>query len=85
MPYEVIIYTKQHCPYCLRAKELLVSKSIKFEEISIDNSPEKREEMIEKSHKQTVPQVFINGNPVGGCDDLFALNDSGALNHLQGV
>ena len=85
MSCEVIIYTKQYCPYCIRAKELLVSKSIKFEEISIDDCPEKKYEMIEKSHRKTVPQIFINGKPVGGCDDLFVLNDSGALNHLQGV
>ena len=77
-----IIYTKQHCPYCIRAKDLLASKKIHFTEIKIDDSPEKRADMIEKSQRTTVPQIFINGTPIGGCDDLFALNDAGALNNL---
>ncbi len=85
MSNEVIIYTKQHCPYCVRALDLLGSKKIQFTEIKIDLAPEKREEMIERSQRKTVPQIFINGKPVGGCDDLFALNETGALNHLQGV
>ena len=85
MSNEVVIYTKKHCPYCVRAIALLTSKGIYFTEISIDDSPTKRDEMIEKSQRKTVPQVFINGKPVGGCDDLFALNDTGALDHLKGV
>ena len=85
MSDSVLIYTKQHCPYCIRAKELLASKNIHFIEIMIDNSPLKREEMIEKSQRKTVPQIFINDQSIGGCDDLFALNDAGALNNLQGI
>lgn len=77
----VIIYTKSHCPYCDKAKLLLKQKNIAFTEISIDNDPEKQEEMIEKSQRRTVPQIFINGKSIGGCDDLYALNAAGQLHN----
>ena len=70
---EVIIYSTEYCPYCIKAKELLNRKNIPFTEIRVDLQPELREEMITKSGRKTVPQIFINGQPIGGCDDLYAL------------
>lgn len=70
---EVIIYTKTTCPYCIRAKQLLKQQQLSYQEIKIDEHPEKRAEMIEKSNgRTTVPQIFINGEHRGGCDDLHA-------------
>lgn len=79
---EVLIYTKGYCPYCIRAKALLEQKKVAFHEIRIDEHPELRDEMISKSGGHTVPQIFINGQPIGGCDDLHALDEQGTLNQL---
>lgn len=79
---QVIIYTKAYCPYCTRAKELLNEKQQIFTEIKIDLQPEFREEMMLKSGRRTVPQIFINGQSIGGCDDLYALEHQGKLNQL---
>ncbi len=75
----VTIYTKSTCPFCIRAKGLLHELHINFKEISIDDNPSLREEMIDKSKRTTVPQIFIDDVSVGGCDDLFALHASGKL------
>ena len=79
---QVIMYTKAYCPYCTKAKELLNKKQVLFTEIRVDLQPELREEMITKSGRHTVPQIFINGQAIGGCDDLYALEDQGKLNQL---
>lgn len=79
---EIIIYTTSYCPYCIRAKDLLNRKKAPFTEISIDSQPELREEMINKSGRHTVPQIFINGQHIGGCDDLHALEAQGTLDPL---
>lgn len=79
---EIIIYTKNYCPYCVKAKELLQQKKSSFTEIRIDLQPELREEMIAQSGRHTVPQIFINGHHVGGCDDLYALEAQGKLDQL---
>ena len=79
---EVIMYSTIYCPYCVRARELLTSKNIPFTEIRIDEHPEKRAEMIEKSNRHTVPQIFINGRSIGGCNDMFALEANGQLDEL---
>lgn len=79
---KVILYTKGHCPYCKMAKELLNARNIKFEEISIENDDAVREEMIRLSNRRTVPQIFINDQPIGGYDDLAALAKSGKLDGL---
>lgn len=76
------IYTKATCPFCHRAKALLQSKGAQFNEIAIDNDPKKREEMIERSGRTTVPQIFIGGQHIGGCDDLHALDAKGGLDPL---
>ncbi|OMQ20142.1 glutaredoxin 3 [Serratia oryzae] len=73
------IYTKATCPFCHRAKALLNSKGAAFNEIAIDGDNVKREEMIARSGRTTVPQIFIGGQHVGGCDDLHALDARGGL------
>ncbi|AOW51245.1 TPA: glutaredoxin 3 [Legionella pneumophila subsp. pneumophila] len=79
---EVILYTTGYCPYCIKAKELLDRKKVIYTEIRVDLKPELREEMIQKSGRRTVPQIFINGQAIGGCDDLYALEAQGTLNEL---
>lgn len=76
------IYTKQTCPFCHRAKALLEKKGAAFNEIPIDGDAEKRAGMIERSGRTTVPQVFINGTHIGGCDDLYALEAEQGLDPL---
>ena len=76
------IYTKATCPFCHRAKARLQSTGAQFNEIAIDNDPKKREEMIERSGRTTVPQIFIDGQHIGGCDDLHALDAKGGLDPL---
>lgn len=79
----VTIYTKEYCPYCVRAKALLNQKGVVFHEIKIDAQPELRPEMIAKAGgRSTVPQIFINDQHIGGCDDLHALDAQGRLDAL---
>lgn len=81
---EIIMYVKDYCPYCHRAKALLVdelSQSVKL--IDLVEHPERRDEMVSKSNgRTTVPQIFINGQHIGGCDDLMACYSSGKLKQL---
>ncbi len=80
---EIILYTKNWCPYCASAKRLLTQKGAGFTEIDIERQPEKRAEMIEKvGGRTTVPQIFINGRHIGGSDDLHALHHQGQLDPL---
>ncbi len=79
---QVIIYTSAWCPYCIRAKQLLTSKGINFQEITVDGKLELRAEMEEKAGSDTVPQIWINEQHIGGCDDLFALEQAGKLDPL---
>lgn len=79
----VTIYTRSDCPYCHMAKDLLSRKDVLFEEVDIGRAPGRRAEMIERSGGgMTVPQVFIDGRHVGGCDDLHALDRAGGLDAL---
>lgn len=78
----VTIYTTSTCPFCLRAKQLLDSKQVKYEEISVDNDPALRAEMTRLAGRHTVPQIFIDNQPIGGCDDLYALEAQGRLDTL---
>lgn len=78
----VEIYVKSTCPYCFRASQLLSQKGIKSLEYNIDAGGPKRDEMIQRSGRMTVPQIFIDGKHVGGCDDLFALDRQGQLDAL---
>jgi glutaredoxin 3 len=75
----VVLYGTLICPYCFAAKNLMSQKKIKFEEIRIDGNPELRQEMIAKSGRFTVPQIFINDYHVGGYDDLLEHSKSGKL------
>lgn len=79
---EITIYSTLICPYCNAAKQLLKSKNLKYKEIRIDQNPEERQSMIEKSGRTSVPQIFINGHHVGGFDDLNAASRSGELDKL---
>jgi glutaredoxin 3 len=79
----VTIYTKGWCPYCSAAKKLLDDKGVEFTEIDIEKKPEARGDMIQKAKgRTTVPQIFIGEKHVGGCDDLYALDDRGQLEPL---
>lgn len=79
---EIIIYSKDPCPYCVRAKMLLQKKGVKFREIKITDD-KTREEMIAKSGgRMTVPQIFIGNLHIGGCDDLYELEKNGELDRL---
>ena len=79
---KIEIYTKATCPYCHRAKALLSEKGVAFEELPIYGNAEKREEMIQRSGRTTVPQIFIDAQHIGGCDDLYALDARGGLDPL---
>ena len=79
---DVIIYTTEYCPYCVRAKDILDRKNIKYSEIRVDLNPELREEMMVKSGRHTVPQLFINGQSIGGCYELQVLDSQGKLDQL---
>lgn len=79
---EVTIYTTQWCPYCIRAKQLLQHKKVAYSEIKVDGDLAKRQEMGRLSGGHTVPQIFINDSPIGGCDDLYALERQGKLDEL---
>jgi glutaredoxin 3 len=78
----VQMYSKSWCPYCERARRLLAHKGVSFEEIDIEVHPERREEMIRRSGRRTVPQIFIGERHIGGSDDLFMLDAVGALDRL---
>lgn len=83
---KVIVYSKVTCPYCHKAKALLSSKNVPFEEILIDQRPEERDKMLKLAGgRTTVPQIFINEHHVGGCDDLFALEKEGKLDPLLNI
>ena len=77
------IYTTRFCPFCVRAKQLLTSKGLKFNEIPVDGKPDLRAQMTQKAGGQhTVPQIWVNGIHVGGCTDLMAAEQSGELDRL---
>lgn len=83
MVAQIEIYTKMLCPYCARAKALLRDKGQSFTEYDITMDNAKRAEMIERAHGgSTVPQIFIDGRHIGGCDDMHALDAQGGLDPL---
>lgn len=80
---DIVVYTKDYCPYCTRAKTLLKQKKQAFREIDVTNDEALQKEVVEKSGgRRTVPQIFIGDMHVGGFDDLNALNQSGKLDAL---
>ena len=82
---KVELYTTAWCPFCVRAKQLLNSKNVAFEDTDVDREPQQRAVMMQRGGARTVPQIFINDHAVGGCDELFALERAGALDALLGA
>ncbi|HYN78598.1 MAG TPA: glutaredoxin 3 [Lamprocystis sp. (in: g-proteobacteria)] len=82
---QVVIYATASCSYCVRARALLQRKGVEFTEIRVDGHPEQRREMIQRSRRHTVPQVFIDDHHVGGYDDLARLDKRGELDALLGL
>lgn len=80
---KVEIYTKGYCPYCHRAKALLQQKGVEYTEFAVDAEPALRDEMIQRANGgYTVPQIFINGQHIGGCDEMYALERQQKLDPL---
>ena len=76
----VLMYTTAVCPFCIRAKQLLKARGVtEIEEVRVDLDPVRRDEMMQKTQRRTVPQIYIGETHVGGCDDLHALDASGKL------
>lgn len=83
MSAPVLMYTTAVCPFCIRAKQLLKARGVEtIEEIRIDLNPDRRDEMMQKTQRRTVPQIYIGDTHVGGCDDLYALDAAGKLQPL---
>ena len=82
----VEIYTREFCQYCQWAKDLLSRKGVNFREINVTGNRQMRDEMIERSNGGTTfPQIFIGATHVGGCDELYALEEAGKLDALLGA
>ena len=80
VPPRVLMYSTATCPYCVRAENLLRSRGVtEIEKVRVDLDPERREEMMARTARRTVPQIFIGETHVGGCDDLIALDRDGKL------
>ena len=80
---KVEIYTWQSCPFCIRAKTLLDQKGINYQEYSIDGDQEARSRMIDRANgRKTVPQIFINNEGIGGCEELYSLESANKLDKL---
>ncbi|HOO52042.1 MAG TPA: glutaredoxin 3 [Alphaproteobacteria bacterium] len=80
---KVEVYTTDYCPYCVRAKQLLGMKDVDFTEVDVTNDDSARAALVQKSEgRRTVPQIFINDKPIGGFDDLRALEEAGELDKL---
>ncbi|EGV52279.1 glutaredoxin [Candidatus Endoriftia persephone str. Guaymas] len=82
---KVVMYTTAVCPYCVRAKYLLNNKGVEFDEIRIDMNQDAMQEMLQRSQRNTVPQIFIDELHVGGYDDMAALEMAGRLDQLLGL
>ncbi len=78
----VVVYTTRVCPYCIRAKALLKKKGVAFSEIDVSNDTDKRSWLVSTTGQQTVPQIFIDDHPIGGFDDMAALDRRGELDRL---
>jgi glutaredoxin 3 len=79
---KIVMYAADWCPYCSRARRLLQSKMVPFEEIDVDARPETRAEMLARSGRNTVPQIFIGDTHIGGSDELLAREAAGTLDPL---
>lgn len=80
---KVVMYSTAVCPYCVRAERLLTSKGVaQIEKVRVDLDPVRRQEMMDKTGRRTVPQIWIGETHVGGCDELYALDRTGKLDPL---
>jgi len=79
---KIVMYTTQYCPFCIQAKSLLRHKGVTFEEIDIGGDDGLRTRMVEASGRRTVPQIFIDDNPIGGFEELRSLDEQGELDRL---
>jgi glutaredoxin 3 len=79
---EILIYTSNLCPYCIMAKRLLDKKGARYTELNVDSQPGLREEMMRKTRRRTVPQIYIGEHHVGGFDDLYALEQQKKLDAM---
>ena len=79
---KIEVYSTENCIHCQRAKELLEKEGLPFDDIRVDEDPNKLKEMMELTQRRTVPQIIIDGNPIGGYDDLWALYQNGDLHKL---
>ena len=82
---KVVMYSADWCPYCRRAEALLQSKRAEVEKIDVDAEPQRRREMMARSGRRTVPQIWIGATHVGGCDELYDLEREGRLDALLGA
>jgi glutaredoxin 3 len=82
MPVEVTMYSTRLCPYCMRARSLLDSKGVAYEDIGIDANPQMRQQMMKLSGRHTVPQIWIGNQHIGGFDDIYLLERQGDLDEL---
>lgn len=78
----IVVFSSDYCPYCIRAKQLLQGKKVDFKEIKVDGNAQIRNEMTAMAGKRSVPQIWIHGQHIGGCDDLVALDQRGELDAL---
>jgi len=86
MAAHILMYSTGVCPYCVRAEQLLRRKGIEdIEKVRVDLEPSRRDEMIAATGLRTVPQIFIDGRHIGGCDELYALDRAGELDPLLGT
>lgn len=82
MNQSVVIYTTQFCPYCVRARNLLDEKGVAYENIAVDHDPQLRREMMTRSGLNTVPQIWIGEQHIGGCDEMMLLERQGRLDEI---
>ena len=82
MNTEVTLYTTHYCPYCIRARDLLDEKGVPYKDIAVDHEPRLRQEMMERSGRSTVPQIWIGEQHIGGSDELMFLERQGNLDDL---
>lgn len=82
---KIEVYTKDYCPYCTKAKELLKKKGVEFTEYDVTYDVKKQDEMKKRADgRKTVPQIFIDDEGIGGCDELYALDQQGKLDEKLG-
>ncbi len=83
--HDVVMYSTRYCPFCMRARALLQEKNVRYREIAVDGNPELRREMAVRAGHNTVPQIWIGEQHIGGCDELMALERQGRLDDLLGA